>query len=297
MTIALAKYPLFKLPRPSPAPARRRRARAGDAPPGHAARRRRSARREARDLLDARAARTSEITLGAGAQSNFCFDCKPVTSSADGSCPGGMAAPDVRGPSCDLPVARPTRLTARLLGRGQDDALDGEESLVDLAERDLDVAQPFVEPVQARLDTVDSGVHAGDLRRQVGSQVVEAGPRPPIPIPRSRQLARPPATSIAARLRGSSQGHSARALPHEAARGDDGAADVAPSRRERPTPFATPRADRPGRPPPTAPIAASQPGRESTPFGGADSWPRQSAGARRAEARRGPAERGPARGP
>ena len=48
---------------------------------------------------------------------------------------------------------------------------------------------------------------------------------------------------------------------------------------------------------PTAPIAASQPGRESTPFGGADSGPRQSAGARRAGARRGPAERGPARGP
>ena len=40
--------------------------------------------------------------------------------------------------------------------------------LVDLAELDLDAAQPFVEPVQARLDTVDS-------RRQVGPQVVDVG--------------------------------------------------------------------------------------------------------------------------
>ena len=29
--------------------------------------------------------------LSTGAQSNFCFDCKPVTSSANGSCLVGMA--------------------------------------------------------------------------------------------------------------------------------------------------------------------------------------------------------------
>ena len=42
-------------------------------------------RRELRDLLDTRAARTGEITLSTGAKSNFYFDCKPVTLSADGS--------------------------------------------------------------------------------------------------------------------------------------------------------------------------------------------------------------------
>ena len=41
----------------------------------------------------------------------------------------------------------------RLRGR-QEDALEGEESLVDPAEGDLDVAQPLVEAVEARLDAV-----------------------------------------------------------------------------------------------------------------------------------------------
>ena len=48
-------------------------------------------RRELRDLLDTRAARTGEITLSTGAKSNFYFDCKPVTLSADGSYLVGMA--------------------------------------------------------------------------------------------------------------------------------------------------------------------------------------------------------------
>ena len=48
-------------------------------------------RRRLRDLLDTRAARTGEITLSTGAKSNFYFDCKPVTLSADGSYLVGMA--------------------------------------------------------------------------------------------------------------------------------------------------------------------------------------------------------------
>jgi orotate phosphoribosyltransferase len=48
-------------------------------------------RRNLRDLLDSRAARTGEITLSTGAKSNFYFDCKPVTLSADGSYLVGMA--------------------------------------------------------------------------------------------------------------------------------------------------------------------------------------------------------------
>ena len=42
-------------------------------------------RRDLRDLLDSRAARTGEITLSTGTKSNFYFDCKPVTLSADGA--------------------------------------------------------------------------------------------------------------------------------------------------------------------------------------------------------------------
>ena len=42
-------------------------------------------RRNLRDLLDRRAARTGEITLSTGTKSNFYFDCKPVTLSADGA--------------------------------------------------------------------------------------------------------------------------------------------------------------------------------------------------------------------
>lgn len=48
-------------------------------------------RRKLRDLLDARAARTGEITLSNGAKSNFYFDCKPVTLSADGAYLTGTA--------------------------------------------------------------------------------------------------------------------------------------------------------------------------------------------------------------
>ncbi len=42
-------------------------------------------RRKLRDLLDDRAARTGEVALSTGVKSNFYFDCKPVTLSADGS--------------------------------------------------------------------------------------------------------------------------------------------------------------------------------------------------------------------
>ena len=47
--------------------------------------------RQLRDLLDDRAARTGEITLSNGAKSNFYFDCKPVTLSADGAYLTGTA--------------------------------------------------------------------------------------------------------------------------------------------------------------------------------------------------------------
>ena len=52
-------------------------------------------RQDLRDLLDSRAARTGEITLSTGAKSNFYFDCKPVTLSADGAYLVGMAFLDV----------------------------------------------------------------------------------------------------------------------------------------------------------------------------------------------------------
>ena len=42
-------------------------------------------RRQLRDLLEARSFRIGEITLSTGAKSNFYFDCKPVTLSADGA--------------------------------------------------------------------------------------------------------------------------------------------------------------------------------------------------------------------
>ena len=48
-------------------------------------------RRKLRDLLDERSARTGEITLSNGAKSNFYFDCKPVTLSADGAYLTGTA--------------------------------------------------------------------------------------------------------------------------------------------------------------------------------------------------------------
>ena len=48
-------------------------------------------RQDLYDLLCRRAARTGEITLSTGAKSNFYFDCKPVTLSADGAYLVGMA--------------------------------------------------------------------------------------------------------------------------------------------------------------------------------------------------------------
>lgn len=48
-------------------------------------------RKKLRDLLEARAFRTGEITLSTGAKSNFYFDCKPVTLSADGAYLTGTA--------------------------------------------------------------------------------------------------------------------------------------------------------------------------------------------------------------
>ncbi len=50
---------------------------------------------------------------------------------------------------------------------------DGQEAPIDLSERDLEAAQPFVESAEAHFDpvhsvvqVVDAGVHAGDLRPQ-----------------------------------------------------------------------------------------------------------------------------------
>ena len=48
-------------------------------------------RRKLRELLEARSFRIGEITLSTGAKSNFYFDCKPVTLSADGAWLVGMA--------------------------------------------------------------------------------------------------------------------------------------------------------------------------------------------------------------
>ena len=62
-------------------------------------------RRELRNLLDARSARTGEITLSNGAKSNFYFDCKPVTLSADGSYLVGTAFLDALDELPELPEA------------------------------------------------------------------------------------------------------------------------------------------------------------------------------------------------
>ena len=62
-------------------------------------------RRELRDLLDARSARTGEITLSNGAKSNFYFDCKPVTLSADGSYLVGTAFLDALDELPEFPEA------------------------------------------------------------------------------------------------------------------------------------------------------------------------------------------------
>lgn len=48
-------------------------------------------RRKLRDLLDERSARIGEVTLSSGAKSNFYFNCKPVTWSADGAWLAGTA--------------------------------------------------------------------------------------------------------------------------------------------------------------------------------------------------------------
>ena len=69
-------------------------------------------RRKLRELLDARAARTGEITLSTGAKSNFYFDCKPVTLSADGAYLVGMAFLDALD---DLPE-HPEAVGGRTLG-------------------------------------------------------------------------------------------------------------------------------------------------------------------------------------
>ena len=62
-------------------------------------------RHRLRDLLDDRAARTGEITLSNGAKSNFYFDCKPVTLSADGAYLVGMAFLDALDRLPDRPQA------------------------------------------------------------------------------------------------------------------------------------------------------------------------------------------------
>ena len=67
---------------------------------------------------------------------------------------------------------------------GEDNTLDGEEALVDLAEGDLDVAQPFVEAdvVSSQLADVvahvgDSGVESTDERKHdAGQQHSDADP-------------------------------------------------------------------------------------------------------------------------
>ncbi len=62
-------------------------------------------RRKLRDLLDDRAARTGDVTLSNGARSNFYFDCKSVTLSADGAYLTGMAFLDALDELPDRPEA------------------------------------------------------------------------------------------------------------------------------------------------------------------------------------------------
>ena len=62
-------------------------------------------RRNLRDLLDLRSARAGEITLTTGAKSNFYFDCKPVTLSADGAYLVGMAFLDALEQLAEWPQA------------------------------------------------------------------------------------------------------------------------------------------------------------------------------------------------
>ena len=75
-------------------------------------------------------------------------------------------------------------LLARLLGRGQHDALDRQQSLVDLPDRDLHVAESFVHAVEAVLDPVHStaqaGAQAADLRGQQSGH--NPGRTTPVPI-------------------------------------------------------------------------------------------------------------------
>ena len=62
-------------------------------------------RRKLRDLLETRAARTGEITLSTGDKSNFYFDCKPVTLSADGAYLTGTAFLDALDELAERPEA------------------------------------------------------------------------------------------------------------------------------------------------------------------------------------------------
>ena len=62
-------------------------------------------RRALRDLLDTRSARRGEDTLASGAKSNFYFDCKPVTLSADGASLVGTAFLDALDQLPESPAA------------------------------------------------------------------------------------------------------------------------------------------------------------------------------------------------
>lgn len=62
-------------------------------------------RRALRDLLAARSARRGEVTLSTGAKSNFYFDCKKVTLSADGAWLVGTAFLDALDQLPERPAA------------------------------------------------------------------------------------------------------------------------------------------------------------------------------------------------
>ena len=62
-------------------------------------------RRALRDLLDRRAARTGDVVLATGATSNFYFDCKLVTLSAEGAWLAGTAFLDALDDLSERPAA------------------------------------------------------------------------------------------------------------------------------------------------------------------------------------------------